>query len=127
METKMDAILEVNPSMTDTSMDQDSLLKELQKMSKEMAQPGDFVVEVPDDSSEEVLEESDSTFNIDGKNKDFKYISSVNKDNKMYSFGQDGLGLWWWFERISLYSGKNLQGPFTTKDKLIKSMGERYA
>ena len=45
----------------------------------------------------------------------------------MYSFGQDGLGLWWWFERISLYSGKNLQGPFTTKDKLIKSMGERYA
>ena len=58
METIMDAILEVNPSMTDTSMDQDSLLKELQKMSKEMAQPGDFVVEVPDDSSEEVLEKS---------------------------------------------------------------------
>lgn len=123
----MDAILEVNPSMTDTSMDQDALLKELQKMSKEMAQPGDFVVEVPDDTENELFEESVSVFTIDGKKKEFNYVSSFKNGSTMYSFGQDSLGLWWWFERTGLTNGKNLKGPFTTKDKLIKSMGEVYA
>ena len=127
METKMEAILEVNPSITDTSIEQDDLLKQLQQMSKEMAQPGDFVVEVPDDSENELFEESASVFTIDGKNKEFNYISSFKNGSTMYSFGQDALGLWWWFERNGLTSGKNVKGPFTTKDKLMKSMGEVYA
>ena len=119
----MDAILEVNPSITDTSVEQDALLKELQQMSKEQAMPDDFVCECPDDTNEnELFEESSSIFTIDGKKKEFQYVSSFNKNGNMISFGQDALGLWWYFDRTGLTSGKNLHGPYRGKEKLLSAM-----
>ncbi len=117
----MEAILEVNPSITDTQEERDALLRELQEMDKLSAEPDDFVVEIPEDNNE-LFEESSSIFTIDGKNKEFTYISSFNKAGSLYSFGQDALGLWWFFIRTGITSGKGLKGPYRTKDKLVAAM-----
>lgn len=78
----------------------------------------DGELEVGGDDNE-LFEESNSVFTIDGKQKEFSYVSSFNKDSIMYSFAQDNLGLWWYFTRTGITSGKNLQGPFRSKEKLL--------
>ena len=125
----MSVIFEYQPDITDTTKERDELIKDAQQFALDSKEEGDFLVVATDESTNnnELFEESTSVFTVDGKNKEFNYVSSFKNGSTMYSFGQDSLGLWWWFERTGLTNGKNLQGPFTTKDKLIKSMGERYA
>ena len=114
----MDVIWELMPTQTDTPEERDELVRLAQEYAKSTAEEDDFTCECPDDV--ETLEESDSTFVIDGKKKQFNYISSVNTDGKLRSFGQDALGLWWVFDRTSLTSGRNLRGPYRTKEKVIQ-------
>ena len=123
----MSVIFEYQPDITDTPEERAQLLKDAQQLVLDTKEDDDFLVVAPDDSENELFEESASVFTIDGKNKEFNYVSSFKNGSTMYSFGQDALGLWWWFERNGLTSGKNAKGPFTTKDKLMQSMGEVYA
>lgn len=117
----MNAILEINPSITDTEQAQDALIRELQELAKSEREEDDFVAECPDDSNE-ILEESHTEYTIDGKTKQFNYSSVFKKDGKLICFGQDELGLWWFFELTSLKSGKNLYGPYRGKEKLLAAM-----
>lgn len=117
----MNAILEINPSITDTEQDQDALIRELQELAKTEREEDDFVAECPDGTSE-LFEESSTIFTIDGKNKEFTYISSYKNGSDLISFGQDALGLWWYFIRTSITSGKKLNGPYRTKEKLLAAM-----
>ena len=122
----MSAIIEIMPSITDTEEDRARMLKDAQDFAKDGMEEDDFLV-FPAEEKNELFEESSSIFTVDGKNIEFECISSFNKDGKMYSFAQDHYGIWWWFERTGITTGKDLKGPFTTKDKLIKSMGAIYA
>ena len=115
----MDVIFEVNPSVTDTPEEMKDLIKTMQDFYKSNAQEDDFVAECPADENE-LFEESSTVFTIDDKKKQFNYVSSVNTDGKLRSFGQDALGLWWVFDRTSLTSGRNLRGPYRTKEKVIQ-------
>ena len=117
----MDAIIEVNPSISDTPEEMKDLIKTMQDFYKSNAREDDFVAECPDDSNE-LLEESSTIFTIDGKNKEFTYISSYKNGSDLISFGQDALGLWWYFIRTSITSGKKLNGPYRTKEKLLAAM-----
>lgn len=123
----MSAIIELAPSITDTAEDRARILRDAQQFALDGKEDDDFFVIPPEEPPNELLEESSSIFTVDGKNIEFEYISSFNKDGKMYSFAQDPYGVWWWFERVGMANGKDLKGPFTTKDKLIKSMGAIYA
>ena len=123
----MSAIIEIMPSITDTEEDRARMLKDAQDFSRDGMEEDDFLVFPDEEEKQEVLEESNSVFNIDGKNIEFTYISSINKNGVFASFAQDAYGLWWWFIRTGISTGKDLKGPFTTKEKLIKSMGVLYA
>lgn len=119
----MDVIWELMPNQTDTPEERAELVRQAQEYAKSVAQEDDFVCECPDDEKDEdVLKESDSDFTIDGKHKHFKYISSLDRRGDFISFGQDELGLWWFFTRTSLESGKDLHGPYRTRDKLHEAL-----
>lgn len=122
----MSTIVEVRPDITDTATDREELVKFAQELALQNKEEDDFVV-VAQDNKNEIFEESTSVFTIDGKNIEFEYISSINRNGTMYSFAQDHYGLWWYFIRTGITSGKNLKGPFRTKEKLMKAMGELYA
>lgn len=122
----MSTIVEVRPDITDTATERDELVKFAQEMALQNKEDDDFVVVAQDDKNE-LFEESASIFTIDGKNIEFEYISSINKNGIMYSFAQDHYGLWWYFIRTGIASGKALKGPYTTKEKVLKAMGELYA
>lgn len=117
----MSFIIELAPSFTDTDEDRAKMFKDAQEFALSTKEDDDFLV-VPSEKQNELFEESSSVFTIDGKKKEFDYISSFNKNGDMISFGQDGLGLWWYFDRTGLTSGKNLRGPFRGKDKLLAAM-----
>ena len=114
----MKAIVELTPNVTDTEQEKEALMKDLRDFMLEGKEDDDFLVFPPEEENE-LFEESNSVFTIDGKQKEFSYISSFNKDSTMYSFGQDNLGLWYLFIRTGITSGKNLQGPFRSKEKLL--------
>ena len=117
-DTQMEAIIEIAPKITDTEKDKAAMMKDLRDFMLEGKADDDFLVFPPEEENE-LFEESNSVFTIDGKQKEFSYISSFNKDSTMYSFGQDNLGLWYLFIRTGLTAGKNLKGPFRSKEKLI--------
>lgn len=121
----MDAIFELAPDITDTQESRSAMIRDAQQFALANKADDDFLV-VPSEKNE-LFEESSSIFTIDGKNIEFDYISSINKNGNFVSFAQDPYGLWWWFMRTGIASGSKLKGPFSTKDKLIKSMGELYA
>ena len=119
----MNPIFEVQPDITDTPEERAALLKDAQDFALSTKADDDFVVVAQDDVEDnELFEESSSIFTVDGKKKEFQYMSSFNKNGNMISFGQDSLGLWWYFDRTSLTSGKNLHGPYRTKEKLLAAM-----
>lgn len=118
----MDVIWELMPNQTDTPEERAELVRQAQEYAKSMAQEDDFVCECPDDEKDEILEESHTEYTIDGKTKQFNYSSVFKKDGKLICFGQDDLGLWWFFELMSLKSGKNLNGPYRGKEKLLAAM-----
>ena len=116
----MKAIVELAPNITDTEQEKEAMMKDLRDFMLEAKADDDFLVFPPEDNDKEKpLEESSDVFDIDGKKKLFKYLSSVNNSNGFISFGQDELGLWWYFTRTGINSGKNLQGPFRSKEKLV--------
>lgn len=121
----MSAIFEFQPDITDTSEERSSLLKDAQQFALDSKEEDDFLVVASDDEQEEVIEESDSDFTIDGKHKHFKYISSLNHSGDFISFGQDDLGLWWYFIRTNLSAGKDLHGPFRNKEKMHEALMEK--
>lgn len=124
----MNPIIELAPTITDTEQDRDAMIRDARQFALDAKADDDFLVVPPEDLHEnELFEESSSIFKIDGKNMEFEYISSYNKNGKLISFAQDPYGVWWWFIRTGLVDGKDLKGPFSTKDKLLKSMGELYA
>lgn len=118
----MSVIFEYQPDISDTPEERAQLIKDAQQFSLDMKDDDDFVVVATEDSKNELFEESTSIFTIDGKKKEFQYISSFNKNGNMISFGQDALGLWWYFDRTSLTLGKNLHGPYRGKEKLLSVM-----
>lgn len=119
----MSAIIEIMPSITDTEEDRARMLKDAQEFSKDGMEDDDFLVFPKEENKNEIFEESASIFTVDGKNIEFEYVSSVNKDGVLYSFAQDHYGIWWSFIRTGIASGKDLKGPFTTKEKLLLSLG----
>lgn len=116
----MEAIVELSPKITDTEQDKETMLKDLREFMLDGKADDDFLVFPPEE--DEVLEESTGSFVIDGIKKDFSYISSFNKDSTMYSIAQDNLGLWYWFTRTGMCTGKNLKGPFRSKEKMLASI-----
>lgn len=119
----MSAIIEIMPSITDTEEDRSRMLKDAQDFAKDGMEEDDFLIFPPEEEKNELFEESASIFTIDGKNIEFNYISSINNNGNLYSFGQDKLGLWYWFVRTGLTNGKQLHGPYTKKEKVIQAMG----
>lgn len=114
----MKAIVELAPNITDTEQEKEAMMKDLRDFMLEGKEDDDFLVFPPEEDNE-LFEESNSVFTIDGKPKEFSYVSSFNKDSTLYSFAQDNLGLWYLFIRTGLTTGKNLKGPFRSKEKLI--------
>ena len=117
----MSFIIELAPNITDTAEDRAKMLKDAREFALSTKEDDDFLI-VPEEHENELFEESSSVFVIDGKKKQFDYVSSFNKNGNMFSFAQDGLGLWWYFIRTGIASGKNLQGPFRGKEKLLAAM-----
>lgn len=118
----MSFIIELAPNITDTPEDRAKMLRDIREFSLSTKEDDDFLVVPKEEPENELFEESSSIFTIDGKKKEFDYISSFNKNGRMISFGQDSLGLWWYFDRTSLTSGKNLHGPYRGKEKLLAAM-----
>lgn len=118
----MNAIFELAPDITDTQESRSAMIRDVQQFALSTKEDDDFLVVPPEENENDLFEESSTIIDIDNKKKEFNYLSSFNKDGTMISFGQDSLGLWWYFVRTGIGTGKNAKGPYRTKEKILTAM-----
>ena len=109
----MDAIFELVPDITDTQESRSAMIRDAQQFALANKADDDFLV-VPSEKNE-LFEESSTIFTIDGKNIEFDYISSINKNGNFVSFAQDRMVFGGGLYELELHLDLNLKVLFLQK------------